>query len=115
MSFFTGIIASLVGIGGGVILVPVLYLIVGLPLTTSRGTTSLMIGFSAAAAAVVYLLNDQLDYKIASGVILGIMLGGKLGGYLGTMAKPLIVKIVFFILMLYLAFKLAYQSLEAIL
>ncbi len=115
ISLFTGIIASLVGIGGGVIIVPVLYLIIGLPLSTSRGTSSLMIGFSATAAAVVYLLNDQIDFKIASGVILGIILGGKLGGYLGTMAKPLIVKIIFVILMLYLAFKLSYQSLEAIL
>ena len=47
----------MVGVGGGVIIVPVLYLIIGLPLTTARGTTSLMIGFSAAAAATVYFMQ----------------------------------------------------------
>ena len=115
ISLFTGIIAALVGIGGGVILVPVLYLVIGLPLTTSRGTSSLMIGFSAAAAAAVYLLKGEIDFKIASGVIMGIILGGKLGGYLGTMAKPLVVKILFFIIMLYLAFKLSSQTLAGLL
>ena len=111
IAVFTGILSGLVGIGGGVIIVPVLYLLVGLPLSTSRGTSSLMIGFSGAAASVVYLLNDQINYQIVIGVILGVIIGGKLGGKLGAMAKPQIVKIIFFFVMLFVALKLAYDPL----
>lgn len=107
--FITGILAALVGVGGGVVLVPVLYLIIGLPLTSARGTTSLMIGFSAVAAATVYFMMGQLDFKVATGVIFGILVGAKLGGYLGTIAKPVVVKVMFMIIMLYLAYKLSYQ------
>lgn len=107
--YFTGILAGIVGVGGGIIIVPVLYLIVGLPLTTARGTTSLMIGFSAVAATTVYFMMGLLNLQVATGVIMGILVGAKLGGYFGTKAKPVVVKIMFMIIMLYLAYKLSYQ------
>jgi hypothetical protein len=115
LAFFTGAVSGLVGIGGGIILIPVLYLVIGLPMTTARGTSSLMIGFSSAAAATVYYLNDMIDFKIVTGVILGVIVGGKLGGYLGTVAKPTVVKVLFFFVMLYLAFRLAYAPLKGLL
>ncbi len=115
LAFFTGILSGLLGIGGGVILVPAIYLVIGLPLTTARGTSSLMIGFSAAAASIVYFLNDQIDFSIAVPVIAGIILGGKLGAFLGTIAKPVVVKVIFVLLMLYLAAKLGYEPLMELL
>ena len=74
--------------GGGVIIVPVLYLMIGLPLNFARGTSALMVGFSAAAASTVYMINGLINYEIAASVILGIIIGGKIGGKLGAMAKP---------------------------
>ncbi|MDF1544218.1 MAG: sulfite exporter TauE/SafE family protein [bacterium] len=110
IAFITGVLAGLLGVGGGVILVPTLYLIVGLPLTTARGTSALMIGFSAAASATVYFLNNQVNLQIVAPVIAGIVVGGKIGGRFGTVAKPLVVKVLFFIVMLYLAFRLSSES-----
>jgi uncharacterized membrane protein YfcA len=115
LAFFTGIMAGLLGVGGGVILVPVLYLMIGLPLTTARGTSALMIGFSAAASSTVYFLNDSINFSVVAPVILGIIIGGKLGGFLGTLAKPVVVKVMFFIVMLYLAFRLGYDPLMELL
>ncbi len=115
LAFATGVLSALVGIGGGVILVPIIYLVIGLPLTVARGTSSIMTGFAAAAAATVYFLNGQIDPRIVTGVVLGIILGGKLGGFLGTIAKPAVVKVIFFIIMLYLAFELAYEPLMRLL
>jgi len=113
--FLTGMLAGLVGIGGGIILIPIMFLIIGLPLTTARGTSSFMIGFSAAASAAVYFLNGRLDTRIALPVVLGILVGGKLGGYFGTVAKPLVIRIVFFLLMLYLAIRIGYEPLRGLL
>ncbi len=115
IALFTGVLSALVGIGGGVIIVPMLYLLIGLPLTTARGTTLLMVGFSGAAATAVYFFKGMINYEIVASVILGISIGGKLGGFLGTMAKPKVVKIIFMIVMLYLAFKMAYEPLVELL
>lgn len=101
-----GILAGLLGVGGGVVLVPLLYLVIGLPLTSARGTSSFLIGFSSAAAMTVYLLQGNIDLQIAPAVILGAIVGGKAGGFLGTLAKPMAVKIIFFLVMIFLAFKL---------
>lgn len=110
-----GLMAGLLGIGGGVVIIPLLYLVVGIPLTTARGTSSFMIGFSAAAATVVYFISGKLNVQIAAPVIAGIIVGGKVGGRLGTVAKPMVVKVVFFVLMLYLAVRLGYQPIKDLL
>lgn len=115
LAYTTGTLSALVGIGGGVVIVPVLYLVVGVPLATARGTSSLMMSFSAAAAATVYFLGDRIDPTIVTGVILGIIIGGRLGGFLGTTAKPLVVKVLFFVIMMYLAFRLSYEPIRALL
>jgi len=115
VAYVTGTLSALVGIAGGIIIVPLLYLVIGLPLSTARGTSSLMYGFASAAATTVYFLNGKIEPTIVSGVILGIIVGAKFGGYLGTMAKPLVVKILFFVLMLYLAFRLSYDPIRELL
>lgn len=115
LAFSVGTLAGLVGIGGGVLLIPILYFIVGLPLATARGTSALMICFASASATAVYFLYDMIELSIASPVILGIALGGKVGGFFGTVAKPIVIRVVFFLAMLYLACELARGPLEKLL
>lgn len=110
VALFTGVLAGLLGVGGGVVLVPLMYLLLGLPLATARGTTSLLVGFSAAASSAVFFFRDMIDLDLVAPVILGIIVGGKLGGFLGTLARPIVIKLMFFFLMLYLAFKLSWDT-----
>lgn len=114
LAFCVGTFASLVGIGGGVFLIPILYLIVGLPLTTARGTSSLMICFASASATAVYFVYDLIELSIAAPIILGIALGGKVGGFFGTGAKSIVIRVLFFLVMLYLAYELARGPLEGL-
>jgi uncharacterized membrane protein YfcA len=110
ISFVTGIFAALIGLGGGIFIIPILYLLFGKSIDTARGTSTLTIGFAAAAAAIVYFFNGLLDPTSAAPVILGVAVGGTIGGHLGTAARPAVVKIIFFIIMLYIAYKLGYQG-----
>ena len=68
------------------------------------------IGFAAAAAAIVYFFNGQLDPTAAAPVILGVAAGGTVGGHLGTGARPIVVKIIFLVIMLYIAYKLGMEG-----
>lgn len=107
LAFFIGTLAGLIGVGGGVMLLPLIYLVVGCPLATAQGTTSFIVVFSSAAASAVYLLRGDVTLSIAAPVIFGILVGGRVGGFLGTTAKPIVIRVLFFVLMLYLAWRLA--------
>ncbi|MCH9023785.1 MAG: sulfite exporter TauE/SafE family protein [candidate division Zixibacteria bacterium] len=110
-----GTIAATLGIGGGVFFIPALYLLFGKDLSVARGTSAMVIGFSATAATAVYLGSGRLDASAAMPVILGVVIGGMIGGKLGTLAKPLAVKIVFLIVMLFTAYKLLSSALGSLL
>ena len=112
LALLAGALGGLIGVGGGIILVPAMYLLVGLPLTTARGTMTFMFGFSAAASTLVFITLDQLDFAIVGPVILGILFGGKIGGLLGTVSKPLTVRIVFFVVLMYMAVRLGWAPIE---
>ena len=114
-ALFTGTIAATLGVGGGIFLIPALYLLFGKNLKVARGTSAMVIGFSATAATAVYLGSGRLDASAAMPVILGVVIGGMIGGQLGTLAKPLAVKIVFLIVMLFTAYKLLSSALGSLL
>ncbi|HVP07419.1 MAG TPA: sulfite exporter TauE/SafE family protein [Candidatus Acidoferrum sp.] len=115
LTLLGGILAGLVGVGGGVIVIPLMFFVLGLPLSTARGTSSFIVGFAGATSVAVYLVNGLVDLSVVSPVMLGTILGGRLGGSIGTLAKPTAVRIVFFILLMYVAVKLGYGALKEIL
>ena len=50
-----GMISALLGVGGGIVKVPLMHLVMGVPLKVATATSNLMIGVTAAASAIVYL------------------------------------------------------------
>ena len=106
-SFLTGIIASMTGIGGGVLKVPIMNLILNVPIKTAIGTSEFMIVITSLAATINYHLQGvgTIHYKIFG--IAGGFLGGQLGSRTslklgGSMLKRLfaIILICFAILMI---------------
>jgi len=74
-SFLAGNISSLLGIGGGIIKVPVLNAWCGVPLRAAAATSAFMIGVTATAGAVIYYGHGQLIPTLAAAAVLGVQLG----------------------------------------
>jgi uncharacterized membrane protein YfcA len=109
-AFATGVLGAMIGVGGGLIIIPLLYVVFGLPLATARGTSSFLIGASSAASVAVYFFSNRIDVSIAPPLLVGTIIGGKIGGYLGSLAKPKAVKWLFLTLLLYLAVRFIYLA-----
>jgi uncharacterized membrane protein YfcA len=75
VSFVAGNISSLLGIGGGVIKVPVLNAWCGVPMRVAAATSAFMIGVTATGGAVIYLGAGQLVPAAAAAAVLGVQLG----------------------------------------
>src|SRR5712675_2335747 len=78
-SFVAGNVSSLLGIGGGIIKVPVLNAWCGVPLRAAAATSAFMIGVTATAGAVIYYGRGQLIPVLAAAAVLGVQLGSSAG------------------------------------
>ncbi|MFU8781122.1 MAG: sulfite exporter TauE/SafE family protein [Kiritimatiellia bacterium] len=75
-----GILTGLLGIGGGVIMLPALIYLVGLHTHKAAGTSLLLVWIASLAGAVNNLLIGNVDW-----ILLAILLaGGMLGTWVGT-------------------------------
>ena len=86
-SFIAGNVSSLLGIGGGVIKVPVLNAWCGIPLRAAAATSAFMIGVTATAGAVIYYGTGQLVPALAAAAVLGVQLGSWSGMHFGQRAS----------------------------
>lgn len=57
LGFLIGIVSGLAGIGGGVLLVPILVILLGYSMHTAVGTSSACLIFSSAGAVTAYVIN----------------------------------------------------------
>ena len=55
--FFIGIVSGLAGIGGGILLVPILVILLGYPMHSAVGTSSACLIFSSSGAVAAYIVN----------------------------------------------------------
>jgi len=81
-SLVGGVESGLLGVGGGVVNVPVMRLWMGVPMRAACATSNYMIGITALAGAIVYyefgLINALLAAVVAVGVFFGAMSGSRL-------------------------------------
>jgi uncharacterized membrane protein YfcA len=79
VSFIAGNVSSLLGIGGGVIKVPILNAWCGMPMRAAAATSALMIGVTASGGAIIYYGHGDLMPILAAPAVLGVQLGSWAG------------------------------------
>jgi uncharacterized membrane protein YfcA len=82
VSFVSGSISGLLGVGGGVINVPTMNVLMHVPIRVSTTTSTYMLAATAAASSVVYIASGQLDPLLAAPVALGVIVGARVGARL---------------------------------
>ena len=80
-----GVFSGLLGIGGGLILVPMLVLLVGLTQQQAQGTTLILLTAPfGLLAALTYYQSGYADLKIAAILGIGFFFGAFLGAKVAT-------------------------------
>jgi uncharacterized protein len=109
-SFVAGNVSSLLGLGGGVIKVPVLNAWCGIPLRAAAATSAFMIGVTATAGAIIYYGNGQLVPALAAAAVLGVQAGSWLGLRIGERASNRTLKLVMATVMIVVAVVMAVRG-----
>lgn len=104
-----GYLSGLIGIGGGIIIVPALVYIFGYSQHEAQGTTlALMIPPIGILAAMEYYKKGYVDIKIAVIIIVGFLLGSYLGSKLAISIPDDIIRKLFAFLMIAIAIKMLF-------
>lgn len=94
VSMVAGMLATLIGIGGGIVIVPVLNSLCGVPMRVAAATSAFMIGVTTVPAAIArWQLGHLGDFHLAAGVAVGAFAGYQLGVWLSTRAPVRALKI----------------------
>ncbi len=106
-----GILSGLIGIGGGVIIIPILVLIFGLSQKTAQGTTlALLVPPIGLLAAWAYYKQGYVNFPIAGFICLGFVIGGLLGAKLAVRISDPVLEKIFGIALLIIALKMIFSK-----
>jgi uncharacterized membrane protein YfcA len=110
MMVIAGWLSGLLGIGSGAFKVLAMDKIMKIPFKVSTTTSNFMIGVTAAASAGIYLNRGYIDPGLAMPVMLGVLGGSLLGSRVLVHTRSRILRLVFAVIILTLAFEMIYNG-----
>ncbi len=109
-SLLAGAISGLLGLGGGIIKVPVLSAFCGIPIKVAAATSTFMIGVTAAASAFIYYGRGDVDLRLAAAVCLGALPASLLGAQLSHRVQARSLKILMALVLLAVGARMALEG-----
>jgi len=110
MGLAAGVFSGLLGIGGGVIMVPIMAGMLRMPLKRALGTSLVIIAFIVVPGTVVHTLLGHIDWAIFLWLTLGVIPGAAVGSRWTIRARERTLRIVVATFLLVVA--AAYGALE---
>lgn len=80
--FAVGILSGLLGVGGGVFLVPIMVTLFAIPQHTAHGTSLAVVIPTAFISSIIYGAHGNIDLGIALNLVVGSVLGASIGARL---------------------------------
>jgi uncharacterized membrane protein YfcA len=106
IGLMAGILSGLIGIGGGIIMVPLL-LLLGMTQHQSQGTSLAVLSVPVTAlAAFNYYKEGYVDWKYAAVIAVFFVIGGYIGSKFAVQIDEKILKKIFGVILLLVAGKL---------
>jgi len=107
IGLFAGILSGLVGVGGGLIIVPALIFFLGYTQHQAQGTSLGLLLLPVGILAVLnYYNKGYIDIKVVAIMSIAFILGGWLGSKIALRLPADAVKKIFAVFLFYSAFKL---------
>lgn len=111
IGFAAGVLSGFVGIGGGVIMVPAMVYILGMSQHMAQGTSLLLMLPPIGILAVMnYYKAGEVNWTYGIIIACTFVIGGYFGSKLALKLSPALVKLIFGILMLYVAGRMIYSG-----
>jgi uncharacterized membrane protein YfcA len=119
LSVTAGMVSAMLGVGGGVVQVPILNLVLRYPIKSAVATSTFMIGITAATGTMVYFLAQirgavdflLINYHAVAPLIIGTLAGSSIGALTAGKINARAIKIIFIIALLYAGLRIGLRGL----
>lgn len=109
VTFVAGIISSLAGVGGGILVVPALNSWCGVPMRVAAATSAVILGVTALPGVIDYYARGYLTMpELAAAAVLGVLGGSRLGFWISARVKVRSLKILMAIILAGVALEYLY-------
>ena len=111
LGLIAGTLSGLVGIGGGIIIIPALVFIFGLSQKMAQGTTLALFTFPIGLlAALTYYKHGYVDIKFAALIIIGFLIGSLIGAKFAVRLPTEILTKIFAISVILIGIKMLFSK-----
>ena len=108
----TGSVGGLLGIGGGVILVPSFAYVLGAPIKVAVGSSLACFSVNALISSSIKLIQGFVRLDIALPVCLGTLVGANWGATLSKRFPSAVIRLLFGVVFFYVSLKFILASFE---
>ncbi len=105
-----GVISGLLGVGGGILNVPILHVLLGMRFDRAVATSVYIFGLTALAAATVYYVRGDVDLIVAGAAAIGTILGAAAGAFLASKINQRLLQVSFAVLLLYVTVRMVWNG-----
>ncbi len=106
LSFIAGMLSAMLGIGGGVLKVPVMLLVLNMPIHQATATSSFMVVITSLTGLTQHILHGYVVIRMGLLLGIGATLGAQIGVYLSDRTKPKMLRKLFAIMLMVIATEL---------
>lgn len=103
-AFFAGFLGALTGLGGGVVIVPLLTLVFGVDIRYAIGASLVSVIATSSGAAAAYVREGYSNIRIGMFLEIATTIGAIVGAYIATKISPNAIGIIFGAVLIYSAF-----------
>jgi uncharacterized membrane protein YfcA len=104
-----GVVGSLVGLGGGVLLVPMLTLAFGLPIQYAIGTSIVAVIATSSGSAAAYVRDHLTNMRVGLFLEMATTIGAISGAFLAVFLVPNLLFVIFGVVLLIAAVPLVFK------
>lgn len=113
LSLGVGFLSSMLGIGGGIVQVPMMIFLLGFPPQVAAATSTFILAICAAAGVAGHIALDHIVWIPALAVGIGAMAGAQLGAKIASKSRPRIIVVVLSVAMMLVSLKFIWQGLQS--
>lgn len=110
IAFGSGVLGAMLGLGGGIMLVPLLIFFLNIPIQVAAGASIVAVVATSSVAAVAYVRDEITNMRLGMFLELATTFGAITGAFITSFASEQILSIILGISMFYAAFIMYFQS-----